>query len=323
MILTRRNMIIGSAALSLLPAGPLWAGPETQAISGAAFGSTWRLVLASGADANRARRAVETTVALVDATMSPWRADSEVALFNASQSTGWQAMSAATLAVTREALDIARLTGGAFDPTVGPLVARYGFGPITGAPAQVEALEQGANALRKTNPGLTLDLCGIAKGHALDQAAAALKGAGITDALLEMGGEVLALGTHPSGRAWQVAIEQPGAQGFAVHRIIAPRGLALATSGHAPQGYNGPRASTSHLINPATKRPAAGPLAAVSVLAASGQRADALATALTVLGPEHGPALARRLGIAALFLTRRADGLDETMTAAFADHIIA
>lgn len=140
-------------------------------------------------------------------------------------------------------------------------------------------------------------------------------------AVLEIGGEVRALGTHPSGRAWQIAIERPG--GGAVQRIVAPGRLALATSGHAPQGHAGPRAATSHLIDPAAGRPATGPLAAVSVLAATGRRADALATALAVRGARDGPALARRLGISALFLIRRADGYDEIATAGFADHIIA
>jgi len=316
-------MILGTAALTLLPFGPLRAGPATHVIGGSAFGSTWRLVLPSSVDAARARRAIETTVARVDAAMSPWRADSEVALFNASASTGWHAMSAATLAVTATAQDIARLTAGAFDPTVGPLVARYGFGPISGTNTGLEALElDTGGALRKRAPGLTLDLCGIAKGYALDRAAELLQDEGITSAVLELGGEVLAIGSHPSGRAWQAAIGRPGADPLAVQRIVSPGSLALATSGHLPQGHAGPRGTVSHLIDPDTAKPASGPLVAVSVLAATGCRADALATALTVLGSVDGPALARRLTIPALFLTRNADGFDEIMTAGFADHII-
>lgn len=109
---TRRQIMLGCAALALQPAGALWAEPAAQVIGGAAFGGIWRLVLPAGADALRARRAVQRALARVDAAMSPWRADTEVARFNASRSTGWHAMSAPTLAVTAEAQDIARLTGG-------------------------------------------------------------------------------------------------------------------------------------------------------------------------------------------------------------------
>lgn len=320
MRMTRRGMMLGGSALSMAPSVAL-ATPATQVIGGLAFGSTWRLVLPAAADKYRARRAVEATVARVDAAMSPWRADSEVARFNARDTTDWQPMSAATMSVATEAHRVARLTSGAFDPTVGPLVARYGFGPISGTPRGYRALELDAGAMRKTAPGVTLDLCGIAKGYALDQVGELLRNDGFTNAVLELGGEVLTLGSHPSGRAWQVAVEQPG--GLAVQRIVAPNARALATSGHLPQGYAGPRARVSHLIDPATAQPSVGPLAAVSVLAATGCRADALATALTVLGPDDGPALARRLGISALFLTKGGAGFDEIMTASFADHIIA
>ena len=299
------------------------AGNMTQVLDGPAFGTAWRLVLPAGADATAARRVVETTIGAIDAAMSPWRTDSEVSRFNRSARTEWQDISAETCAVTFEALEVAGLTGGAFDPTVGPLVARYGFGPIIGPQARAGRIACRPDALRKSDPGLTLDLCGIAKGHALDRIGAQLRMLGISDALFELGGEILALGTHPAGRAWQIAIEAPGAQPLAAQRIVAPGSLAMATSGHAPQGYNGPRGRISHLIDPATDRPALSALASVSVLAPTGCRADALATALTVLGPARGPALARRLAIPAFFLIRRDGGIDEVTTAGFDRHIIA
>ncbi len=322
MTLTRRDLIIGAGALAFVAPMSARAGNMTQVLDGPAFGSAWRLVLPAGADTTAARRVVETAIGAIDAIMSPWRTDSEVSRFNRSAQTGWQDISAETCAVTAEALEIAHLSGGAFDPTIGPLVARYGFGPIAGPQAHAGRIGCRPAALRKSDPGLTLDLCGIAKGHALDRIGAQLRMQGIS-ALIELGGEVLALGAHPSGRAWQIAIEAPGAQPFAAQRIVAPGSLALATSGHAPQGYNGPRGRISHLIDPATKRPALSALASVSVLAPTGCRADALATALTVLGPERGPALARRLAIPALFLIRRDGGIDEVTTADFDRHIIA
>ena len=323
MTLTRRKLIFGTGAMALCPSVPVCADTSTQVLTGFAFGGTWRLVVPASADPIIARYAVEATAARIDAAMSPWRTDSEISNFNNSLKTGWHAISADIHAVVTEALAVSRLTTGAFDPTVGPLVARFGFGPIKGISGHLDALELGEPGLRKSRTGLTLDLCGIAKGYALDLTGRALRVSGIQNALLEMGGEVLALGMHPTGRTWQVAIEQPGTGPFEVQRIVAPGRFALATSGSVPQGYDGPHGTVSHLIDPQTGRPAQGALASVSVLAPTGCRADALATALTVLGPQDGPALARQMGIAALFLTRTEVGFDEIMTAGFADHVLA
>lgn len=323
MTLTRRDMIIGMGALAFAAPMPVCAGNNVQILDGPAFGTAWRLVLPAGADADAARRTVMETVGKIDAAMSPWRPDSEISRFNRSTRTGWQDASAEICTVAAEALAVARLTGGTFDPTVGPLVARFGFGPITGSLGRADAIACRRGALRKSDPGLTLDLCGIAKGYALDRIAARLGLQGIGNALVELGGEVRALGRHPSGRPWQVAIERPGGRSFAAQRIITPGSLALATSGHAPQGSNGPRGQISHLIDPVNNRPALSALAAVSVLAPTGCRADALATALTVLGPKRGPGMARRLKIPALFLILRDHGVYEIATAGFDRHILA
>ena len=322
MNITRRDMIIGAGALAFAAPKPVVAEDVSQVLEGPAFGASWRLVLPAGADADAARRAVSDTVDGIDTLMSPWRPDSEVSRFNRSNRTAWQDASSETCAVVAEALEVARLTSGAFNPTVGPLVARYGFGPVTGSPGRADAIATRRGALRKIDPELTLDLCGIAKGYALDRIGARLRTLGIGNALVELGGEVLALGRHPSGRPWQVAIERSGTRSFAVQRIVVPGAFALATSGHLPQGYSGPHGQISHLIDPATNRPALGALAAVSVLATTGCRADALATALTVLRPRQGPVLARRLSIPALFQIRRDDDIDEITTAGFDRHIL-
>lgn len=322
MRLSRRKMILGASAVTLTAPLPALASAAIKVLDGPAFGSGWRLLLPVGADGDAARRVVGSVVGAIDAAMSPWRDGSEIARFNRSTRIDWQDISAATCTVTAEALEIARMTGGAFDPTVGPLVARFGFGPITGPAARGGAIQCRNGGLRKSDPSLTLDLCGIAKGHALDLIGNGLRQLGISDALIELGGEVLALGVHPSGRAWQVAIEQPGVRPFAVQRIIALGAQALATSGHAPQGYDGPRGQISHLIDPTTSRPALSTLASVSVLAPTGKRADALATALTVLGPDRGPQLAHQINIPALFLIRRNGRFDEITTAGFDRHIL-
>ncbi|CAN0606667.1 unnamed protein product, partial [Ectocarpus sp. 12 AP-2014] len=131
-----------------------------------------------------------------------------------------------------------------------------------------------------------------------------------------------AIGNHPTGRAWQVAIEKPATPQVTAHRVVAPRHLALASSGHSPNGYDG-RVALSHLIDPSDLRPADKSLAAVSVLAPTAMRSDALATALIVLGPQRGIQCASDLGLPALFLARTDSGLTETMTGSFSDHLVA
>lgn len=318
MRVTRRDVLLCGTALALVPPAALAA----EVLSGRAFGGTWRAVLPSGADDRRARRIIEQVIAQTDAEMSPWRGDSAISRFNRIADTRWRPLPSNTLRVVSEALATGRETGGAFDPRVGPVVARFGFGSVH--PPQGDAtgtVEIRAGQCRKTAPGVTLDLCGIAKGHALDRIMEALARAGHTEALVELGGEVRAAGRHPEGRDWRVAIERPGPGLVRAARIVAPGPLALATSGHAPNGHAG-RAPLSHIVDPRTSRPARQSLLSVSVLAETAARADALATALTCLGATDGPALARKLGCSALFLLPDA-GETEIITGDFARHILA
>ena len=273
------------------------------------------------ADQTLLRETIERIIAEIDETMSPYRPGSDLSRFNRTQTTDWQPLANTLMPVATEALRIATLTNGAFDPTIGPLVGRYGFGPITGDLGRYDSIALQDGAVRKDKPGLTLDLCGIAKGYALDQIAAALARHGERHALIEIGGEVRTLGAHPNGRPWQVAVLDPASRAPVVHRIVAPGRLALATSGHSENGLRGP-VQTSHIIDPARRRTALMNIASVSVLAETGMQADALATALCALGAENGLLMAEQLGLSALFITDGTEAPREVMTGAFADHII-
>ncbi|MCO5093574.1 FAD:protein FMN transferase [Bosea sp. (in: a-proteobacteria)] len=298
--ITRRNVVIGCGALALaLPA-------EAQAgavLSGRAFGGSWRVVLADGGRAEAAARETAAALEAIDAAMSPFRPDSELARFNRSAGTGWQEVSPAFAGVTAEALRIAGLSGGAFDPSIGPVVARYGFGPITGVRAgDYRGLAVRGEAIRKDEARLSLDLCGIAKGHALDAVRARLAGIGVGDVLIEIGGEVLARGTGPDGRGWRIGIADPVAGGVLAR--VSGEGLAFATSGDAINAYEVAGRRYSHIIDPRTSEPVRNAVASVTVAAPTGAMADALATALVVLGPERGLKLADALGVGAFFLLR-------------------
>lgn len=318
MSMTRRSTILSGLALALCP-GTSHATP-TSSIGGRAFGSTWRLVCGLP-DPSVAQPLIAARIAAIDAAMSPYRPGSALSRFNRAGKGEVVEIPAAMALVVRAAIETSRATAGAFDPTIGPLVARFGFGPIAGQPGRIEDIAITGTSLRKGTPGLTLDLCGIAKGYALDRLTQDLIAGGATDFLLELGGEVRAIGTHPLGRPWHIAIEDPLQPRFAARHIVAPGALALATSGHSANGLLG-AVETSHVIAPDRARPATGFAASVSVLAPTGMQADALATALLAMGPS-GPDFARRNGLSALFILASDRARPAIPTGQFAAHIIA
>jgi thiamine biosynthesis lipoprotein len=173
-------------------------------------------------------------------------------------------------------------------------------------------------ALRKSSPALELDLDGIAPGIAIDRIAARLEALGIREYLVELGGEVRARGRSAAGRPWRVAVEAPLVGQRRPYALVELDGLGASTSGDYRDFRDLAGRRVSHTIDPRTAAPVVHGLASVTVLHPSAASADAWATALMVLGPEEGMALARRHELAALFLTRSPDGsLLESATAAF------
>lgn len=308
--MNRRDLLLLSGGALLASALPASAS-AARLLQGPAFGSSWKLVAGiDGETAARLTADIEAIIASVDGGMSPFRADSELSCFNRAPDTDWQPMSAETCGVVAEGLRVAAMTGDAFNPTVGPLVGRYGFGPIiagaAGLPSEI-AVRDGA--IRKQRPALSLDLCGIAKGHALDRMAKAARAAGARDFLIELGGEVFAQGNHPSGRRWRVAVEAPASTGAQARHAVELDGVALATSGNAVNGYDHGGRRYSHIIDPITRKPADTRLFSVTVAAGTAMTADALATALYAMGPERGQAFAHRQGIEALFVMDDGNGV--------------
>lgn len=318
----RRTLLIAGAAALLSRPALAFGAPATTVTEGSAFATSWRLVLPAGIDAEALRPAVESVLAGIDADMSPWRTGSAISRFNNGPA-GTMELQADTVRVARAALDLAAATAGAFDPTVGPLVARYGFGPIhKGSAGLWPSLAVGDGFVTKAEDGVTLDLCGIAKGHALDRVADVLADAGQRDFLIDIGGELLARGRHPSGRSWQAAVEDPRTDATGAAAILALDNLAVATSGTRWNSYVLGGRSVSHIIDPATSEPVGGTLASVSVLATTAMEADGWATALMAAGPDSGPALARSNGVAALFVSVNGNALQQVTTGAFETHIL-
>jgi thiamine biosynthesis lipoprotein len=302
------------------------------------MGSTYTVKIAGprlGAAAEvAARRAVEDALAGVVDRMSAYRDDSELSRFNRHGGRGPFALSADTFAVFRLAREVSAATNGAFDITVAPVVDAWGFGPgraqrvVTAT--EMAALEERVGwrmltldernaTVTKARADMRADLSGIAKGYAVDRAAQALDALGIVDYMVEAGGEIRTRGRNADGRPWQIAIERPDAVPQQAHRIVPLAGLAMATSGDYRIYFERDGTRYCHEIDPATGRPIRHGLASVTVVAPDCGYADAMATALIVLGPDQGHAHAVARNVAALFIVREGDGgLREFGTPAFA-----
>ncbi|MCC7327685.1 MAG: FAD:protein FMN transferase [Burkholderiales bacterium] len=328
----RRQLLQGLGAAALVTGcGNGSPGPRDTAAAlgfgGETMGSTYTVKIAgrglSDAAQAAARRAVDGALAGVVDRMSHYRDDSELSRLNRHVRTAPFALSEDTFSVFALARDVSEATGGAFDVTVAPMVDAWGFGRDKTQHVVAEALRRVREArvgwrmlaldprgmtITKESPDLRADLSGIAKGHGVDLAARALDELGIGDYMVETGGEVRTRGLNAAGRPWQIAVERPDAVPRRAHRIVPMSGLAMATSGDYRIYFERGGTRYCHEIDPATGAPIRHGLASVSVVDASCARADAMATALIVLGSERGYALAVERGVAAYFIRREGEG---------------
>lgn len=304
-------------------------------LHGPTMGTRWSVTcdVARGDDAGVLQAALQAAVEQVDAQMSPWKPDSALMRLNRAGVDAWVDLPAETMQVLSRALEISRLSAGAFDPAVGDLVDAWGFGAARDEPdaAAIRAarerprgaahqhldLDPGAGRARKRG-SLQIDLCGIAKGYAVDRMSDVLRQHGVTHALAALDGELRALGNQADGQPWAVALESPIAGLRSAHGVLELQELAVATSGDYRHFMQVGSERLAHTMDPHRAAPVRGDVASVTVLAPTCMDADAWATALLVAGPGEGLALARRLGLEALFLLRRAGGLVELGLGRFA-----
>lgn len=282
---------------------------------------------------------VHAALVRVDSTMSTWRADSEVALFNRSLDTDWQTLTPATIQVLAHAQATSMESRGAFDPTIGPMIDLWGFGAgavktngkvslkkpparaISESLARVgyESIDIDLNrhAIRKRLTNVELDLSGIAKGFAVDVIARLLSDAGVNSFLVEVGGELRARGRKPGGAAWKVAIERPGDVRPEAYRVLQLNDNAIATSGDYRNFFIDGGQRYSHSIDPRTGQAVNHDMASITVVAESTMQADALSTAMMVLGPEAASDYASQHDIAAHFILKSGRALKEVYSRAF------
>ncbi|WP_342665432.1 FAD:protein FMN transferase [Psychromonas arctica] len=271
---------------------------------------------------------IDQQLELVNDQMSTYRPQSELSLFNKSERAF--EVSDATIKVVKRALQVYQQSGGAFDVTVGPLVNLWGFGPDK-KPNKVpsaELIEQTkqkigsqylsieGNRLVKAKPELYVDLSSIAKGYGVDVIAELLTKQGIINYLVDIGGELRANGTKLNNAPWTLAVERPEF-GQNVQRLLHIGDNAIATSGDYRNYFEFDGIRYSHTIDPATGRPISHKLVSVTVIDKSSMVADALATAITVLGPENGLKFANKLNQPVFLLIKQDDGFIESYTPAF------
>lgn len=321
--------------------------PEAIKLQGKTMGTTWSAVILPPKDSETAlpdnvtlQAGLDNVLKTVNDQMSTWQQDSELSTFNRDEQTDWFPVSAQLAEVTQAALVVSRFSEGQYDVTVGPLVNLWGFGAAKKAtpPAVPEqdvidetllnvgytklAVRLDPPALKKQVSGVYVDLSSIAKGYGVDQLAAYLNQFGVTDYMLEIGGEIHVKGRSPRGDNWRIAVEKPVDLGSTIQQGLNLKVGGLATSGDYRNFFSAGGKRYSHTLNPVTGYPVKHSLASVSVMAENTMLADAYATMLMAMGEVKGKAFAVEKGLDAYFIWRTDDGFATFVTDGFKQALI-
>ncbi len=275
----------------------------------------------------------------VNQEMSTYIPDSEISRFNQSTSLEPIEISAGFARVLAESIRLGELSNGKLDITVGPLVNLWGFGPeqrpetvpseevlvSTRSRIGLENLNLDGNQLSKDIPNLYIDLSTTAKGYGVDVVAELIEANGITNYLVEIGGEMRLKGFKHTGELWAIAIERPildpSGEQRAAHQVIIPKNNAVATSGDYRIYFEADGQRFSHIIDPETGKPINHNLVSVTVIHPSSMTADGLSTTLMVMGADQGMDFAIKNDIAALFISKSEHGFTELFTVKFKQYL--
>ena len=311
-----------------------------QSVQGETMGTFWsvRAVMPAGLSLASRVKDIQGVLDLVDEQMSTYKPASSLSRFNAAPAGTWHVLPTECFDVVRHALQVARDSDGAYDPTVGPLVNLWGFGPDAARrePPSRESIDatrqrigwwhlklDAATRSIYQPGGIYLDLSSVAKGYSVDLVGRCLDRHGIDAWLVEVGGEMKGKGNKPDGSPWRIGIERPGAAAGAVQyadqlsQVVCLTGRAIATSGNYRRQFAADGVTYSHHIDPRTGWPVPHAVASVSVLASDAVQADPMGTLMTVLGPDQGLAYAAERGLAVMFIVHGANGLEERLSPAF------
>lgn len=299
-------------------------GGSVLELTGFTMGTTYNVVAIEGASSvseAEVASAIQNALHAVNASMSNWQAESEISRFNSQRSN-------AAIGVSRELNDVMDAaeavhiaSEGTFDTTMGPLIELWGFGasgaqslPTDEAIAAAQTrsghgntLGVGTGTLQKRQDDAQVYLAAIGKGYGADHVGRALEGVGITDYMVEIGGDLYASGRNPSGQPWQIGVETPNAHDRGVLDIVGVSNVGLASSGDYRNYFEQDGQRYSHVIDPTTGRPITHKTASTTVIAENAMLADAWATAMLILGSDRGLEIAEAQDLAVLFVERDAD----------------
>ncbi|MCW9715715.1 FAD:protein FMN transferase [Avibacterium sp. 21-594] len=314
--------------------------PKQIAFEGKTMGTTYHIkyITEEGSQSvTDTHEGIEHILKDVNDKMSTYIPTSELSRFNQNRQVNTPIEISADLAkVIGEAIRLNKVTQGALDVTVGPLVNLWGFGPekrVEKAPSQqqlderrawvgIEKLKLSESAgkfyLEKTVPELYVDLSSIAKGFGVDQVADYLESLGIGNYMVEIGGEIRVKGNNSENKPWQIAIEKPTFDGSrSVEQVVGLHNLAMATSGDYRIYFEENGVRYSHEIDPQTGRPIQHHLASITVLAPSSMTADGLSTGLFVLGEAKALDIAEQQKLAVYLIIKTEKGFEVKMSSAF------
>ena len=320
--------------LAVLALGACEGAPDKVTLQGQTMGTYWRVsyLAEGGAPAPAAvKTQLEDALVAVNASMSTWDPQATISLFNNDESLEPFPIEPAFATVVAAAQAVSAASGGAFDVTVGPLIDLWGFGAggkRRAEPPSAEAIGEAQArvgfgklvvradppSLQRTAPGVEVDLSALAKGYGVDVLAAVLGEAGLGNYLVDIGGEVRARGVNDRGVPWRIGVEvpDPSARGL-VQEALPLKDLSLATSGDYRNFFEADGVRYSHTIDPRTGYP----IPQRVVAHREALWADAWATAMNVLGPEAGLALAERQTLPVLFILYDGEGFERRANAAF------
>lgn len=253
----------------------------------------------------------------IDEKMSAFRPDSEISMLNRKSGGEFQKVSEDTFHLLKRSVEISRASAGAFDITTRPLIELWGIGkkgdfvptarkisdilPLVDYRDLVLDTKSCAAALKR--PGQAVDLGGIAKGYAADEVKRILASGNVKNALINLGGNIVAMGCRPDGQLWNVGVQNPLAQRGEYLGVLAVKDKTIVTSGSNEKFFIKSGVRYHHILDPRTGAPAQNSLLSVTAVCNCSTDADALTTAFFVLGPQKGALLLEAFGAEAIFVT--------------------
>lgn len=315
--------------LSILFAVTTCDAKKEHLIQGRTMGTTYHVRVITGffQSVSGLKEKIDERLVEINRSLSTYQKDSEISCFNQFKQAGKKfKISHDFFKVMKTGQTIYRLSGGAWDGTVNPLVELWGFGrsghrnkvpekikikallPDIGF-ERIEVLDTGF--LVKNRAAVTVDLAAIAKGYGVDQVSALVRKKGFENYLIEIGGEVYAAGHRKDGRWWRIGINLPRSDAAfeTVYKVVELHNQGFATSGDYRNFFEVDGVRYSHVIDPRTGFPVSNGVVSVSIITGTCSMADGLATAVMVMGVEKGLELIDRLdGVEGLIVVEQNDG---------------